>query len=470
MSSASDMDLGLNIKKILKNNLKIDSHIRICSAHQSCLNLLKILSEYESNIGVKVYITIAGKSNALSALVDGNSNKPVIACPPVKDVSMHDIFSSISMPSGIAPLTVLGAENAAISATKIIGLSNPNINELITEYKFNMKAKLHIQDIKCKYEINDYTLLTNKALKDCYDEENIKLSILDSTINNDLIRKGKVRDIFPIDNNSIALVASDRISAFDRNLTTIPYKGIVLHNVSNWWFNETKDLVPNHIIESYNNRTMIVNKCQVIPIEFVMRAYLTGSTSTSIWKNYEKGSRTYCGHELPDNMIKNQKLPEILLTPTTKDEHDELISEKEIIDNGILTQKQWNTCKQYAYDLFNFGQKIAKENGLILVDTKYEFGINNSGNIVLIDELHTPDSSRYWLQYSYNEQMNNSKEPESIDKEIVRKWVRENCGDPYNLENKIEIPDDIRLQLSSKYLQLYELITGKELITGELIN
>ena len=249
-----------------------------------------------------------------------------------------------------------------------------------------------------------------------------------------LVRTGKVRDVYETEDSKFILIASDRISAFDRHLTTIPYKGIVLHKVSKWWFNKTKHLVPNHVIDDGDDRIMKVKKCTVFPIEFVMRSYLTGSTDTSIWKNYEKGCRYYCGHNLPDNMIKNQKLPNILLTPTTKDEHDEIISEKVIIEDKIMTLKQWETCKTYAYSLFQYGQELALKNGLILVDTNYEFGMDEDGKIILVDELHTPDSSRYWFNNSYNERMLKGEEPESIDKEIIRKWIKKVYKNPYDLK------------------------------------
>ena len=292
--------------------------------------------------------------------------------------------------------------------------------------------------------------LKNCVLDTCkLDNKNLKL-----------IKTGKVRDVY-IDNNfNYNLIASDRISAFDRHLTTIPYKGIILHKASRWWFNKTKHIVPNHVLDDSDDRTMIVKNCTVFPIEFVMRSYLTGTTDTSIWKNYEKGCRNYCGHDLPDNMVKNQKLHKNLLTPTTKDEHDELISEQVIIEQNIMTQEQWNICKNYAYKLFEFGQKIASNNGLILVDTKYEFGIDKTGNIILVDELHTPDSSRYWFQKTYEEKMLKKEEPDSIDKEIIRKWVKNKYKDPYDLNIKINIPDELRLELSSKYIQLLMLITG----------
>ncbi len=278
-----------------------------------------------------------------------------------------------------------------------------------------------------------------------------------------LVKTGKVRDVYISDDSNYHLIASDRISAFDRHLTTIPYKGIVLHKTSSWWFNKTKHIVPNHVLDDADERTMKVKSCKVFPIEFVMRSYLTGSTDTSIWKNYEKGCRYYCGHELPDNMIKNEKLHKILLTPTTKDEHDELISEQIIIENNIMTEEQWNTCKEYAYALFEFGQKIASNNGLILVDTKYEFGIDKQGNIILVDELHTPDSSRYWFKNTYEKRMLNKQEPESIDKEIIRKWVKNTYKNPYDLSIDIIIPDELRLELSLKYLQLHNLITGESI-------
>ncbi len=300
--------------------------------------------------------------------------------------------------------------------------------------------------------------LNQESLNNCIFDTS---TLLDTNVK--LIRTGKVRDVYETEDSHIHLAASDRISAFDRHLTTIPYKGFVLHNVSKWWFDKTKHLVPNHVIDDTDERIMKVKKCKVLPIEFVMRSYLTGSTDTSIWKNYEKGCRHYCGHNLPDHMIKNQKLPNILLTPTTKDEHDELISEKVIIEKKLMTLQEWETCKKYAYSLFQIGQEIALKNGLILVDTKYEFGVDDNGKIILVDELHTPDSSRYWFSNSYDERMSKGEEPESIDKEIIRKWIKKTYGNPYDLNIDIHIPDELRLELSMKYLQLYQLITGNKI-------
>jgi phosphoribosylaminoimidazole-succinocarboxamide synthase len=174
---------------------------------------------------------------------------------------------------------------------------------------------------------------------------------------------------------------------------------------SNWWFNLTKDLVPNHLIASPHPNVTICKRCTVFPVEFVVRGYITGSTSTSMWTNYAKGVRNYCGHLLPEDLQKNQKLSHVMLTPTTKDDtHDELISAEEIISSGRMTQQEWETCRDYALKLFEFSQQVALTRGLLLVDTKYEFGRDiETGEILLIDEIQTPDSSRYWLAHSYEE-------------------------------------------------------------------
>ena len=216
---------------------------------------------------------------------------------------------------------------------------------------------------------------------------------------------GKVRDIYTC-KDMILIVTTDRQSAFDRQLATVPCKGQVLNMISLWWFQQSKHIVPNHIISSPHCNITIGKKCTVFPVEFVMRGYITGSTSTSLWTNYNKGVRLYCGHTFPDGLVKNQKLDENKLTPTTKsDEHDELISAEQIVSSALMTQEDWNTCARYAHSLLEFGQQTALKRGLILVDTKYEFGKDENGNIMVIDEIHTPDSSRYWLASSYASRM-----------------------------------------------------------------
>lgn len=271
------------------------------------------------------------------------------------------------------------------------------------------------------------------------------------------INKGKVRDIYEDNNNNqLIIITSDRLSSFNRILTTIPLKGLILNKISTWWFNKTSHIVSNHIIESYD-RTMIVKKTKVFPIEFIMRGYLTGTTNTSIWYNYKNGMRYYCGHNLEDGLKKNQKLYKNLLTPTTKGENDLLISEYEIVEQKIMTQEQFDICCNYSHKLFTYGQNIASKKGLILVDTKYEFGIDENNSIILIDELHTPDSSRYWLEHSYNKKISDNEEPETIDKDFIRRFVNENYNNPY--QDNININNEMRLKTSNKYSQLCEIIT-----------
>ncbi len=451
LGSPKDSEHGNAISSRLQK-YGLDTIIRICSAHKYPERVLEMLYKYNNDDNVPVLVTIAGKSNALSALIDGNVNVPVISCPPLKHETMYDLYSSVSMPTDIAPLLVLKANNAALAVLKLCGLVDKKYKEVVQNIHNANRFKLKISDLQTKY---DQFLVSNKNIP--RDESSLILG--------ELVRKGKIRDIYNLKNMSdyLGMVATDRLSSFDKVLTTIPYKGMVLNKISNWWFNQTSNVVPNHVYSSKYNKLMIVKKCQVFPIEFVVRSYMTGSTQTSIWQNYLKGARNYCGHKIRDGYKKNDKLDEILLTPTTKsDVHDELISEEEILKQGIMTREHWNQCKEYAMELFKYGQELSDKKGLILVDTKYEFGLDKDNNVLLIDEVHTPDSSRFWFKHSYEERTRNNLEPENIDKDIIRKWVKKNYKDPYNTDN-IEIPDDLRYKVSSAYLQLHELITGKEI-------
>ena len=274
-------------------------------------------------------------------------------------------------------------------------------------------------------------------------------------------RKGKVRDTFDL-GNKLILITTDRQSAFDRVLASVPFKGQVLNQVSAFWFENTKDIVKNHVIEVPDPNVTVAKKCSVLPIEFVVRAYITGSTDTSAWMKYSKGERDICGNLLPDGMVKNQKFDKPILTPTTKaEDHDESISAEEIVKRGIIDKDTWQKLENIAFSLFAYGTDVAKEHGLILVDTKYEMGLDEDGEITLIDEIHTPDSSRYWLADSYEERFSQNLEPENIDKEFLRLWFKENC-DPYNDPELPAAPDDLVVELSSRYIKLYEMITGKE--------
>lgn len=271
-------------------------------------------------------------------------------------------------------------------------------------------------------------------------------------------RAGKVRDQYDL-GDKIALITTDRQSAFDRVLASIPFKGQVLNLTSAWWFEKTKNIIPNHVISVPDPNVTLAKKCTVFPIEFVVRGYITGSTSTSLWTVYKNGAREYCGNILPEGLVKNQMLTENMLTPTTKEEHhDRPISPREIISEGWMTQNDWDYCSQKALELFAFGQKKAAENDMILVDTKYEMGRDKDGNIVLIDEIHTPDSSRYWIANSYAERLAAGQEPQNIDKEFLRLWFVDNC-DPYNDKVLPEAPEELVVELSSRYIYLYETIT-----------
>jgi phosphoribosylaminoimidazole-succinocarboxamide synthase len=291
--------------------------------------------------------------------------------------------------------------------------------------------------------------------------ENINFTFTKTGLELSNKRIGKVRDSYLLDDQMV-LISTDRQSAFDRVLAAVPFKGQVLNQVSAYWFELTKDIVPNHLISIPDPNVVIGQKLEIFPVEFVIRGYLTGSTSTSVWTNYNQGHRDYCGNILPDGMNKNQKFDKPLLTPTTKsDEHDELISGKGIVAKGLMTQSEWDYCAEKSLAIFEFAQEKALENGLILVDTKLEFGKDQEGNIVLADEIFTPDSSRYWLADSLQQRLIENLEPENIDKEFLRLWFIDNC-DPYNDKVLPVAPAELIVELSYRYIQLFEMITGQK--------
>lgn len=273
---------------------------------------------------------------------------------------------------------------------------------------------------------------------------------------------GKVRDIYDA-GDYLILVATDRLSAFDRILAAVPFKGQVLNQTSLWWFDKTKHIIPNAVMSAPDPNVTIATKCKVFPVEFVVRGYVTGSTSTSLWTVYEKGLRNYCGNNLPNGLVKNQRLSANILTPTTKaSDHDLPISGEEIVDKGLMSQKDFQDVRERALAIFAFGQQVAADHGLILVDTKYEFGKAPDGSILLIDEVHTPDSSRYWVNATYEERFKKGLEPENIDKEFLRLWFKENC-DPYNDKVLPSAPTELVSELARRYILLHDTITGEEL-------
>ncbi len=272
--------------------------------------------------------------------------------------------------------------------------------------------------------------------------------------------EGKVRDNYTAGGKRY-LVVTDRISAFDRVLGTLPFKGQVLNGLAAWWFDQTKDLVPNHVLDVPDPNVMVGVECEPLEVEMIMRGYITGVTSTSIWTHYAAGSRSFCGHELPEGLKKHQKLPEPLLTPSTKapkGDHDVSASREEILAMGRMTARDFDEAAAYARALFAAGQKHCAERGLILVDTKYEFGKTPDGKIVLIDEIHTPDSSRYWYESTYAERFESGSDPESFDKEYVRRWLK---AEGYSGDGPSPaIPDDVRVEASRRYIEACDQIRG----------
>lgn len=277
--------------------------------------------------------------------------------------------------------------------------------------------------------------------------------------------EGKVRDNYSSPDGKRYIVVSDRISAFDRVLGTLPLKGQVLNWIAAWWFEQTKHIADNHVIGVPDPNVMLAHECELLPVEMVMRAYLTGTTSTSIWVHYERGERSFCGHALPDGMKKHQKLPAPILTPSTKaaqGDHDVSASREEILKLTGMPTEDFDTAARMAAELFAFGQRVCAERGLILVDTKYEFGKTKDGRIVVIDEIHTPDSSRFWYQSTYEERMLAGESPESFDKEYVRRWLKDQgfMGDgPIPT-----IPDDVKVEAVKRYIEAVETITGDEFV------
>ena len=275
-----------------------------------------------------------------------------------------------------------------------------------------------------------------------------------------------MRDIFDA-GDKLILITTDRHSSFDRIIAHIPWKGQVLNQVSAWWFEQTRDIVPNHVLAVPDPNVTVGKKMKMVPVEAVMRGYLTGVTDTSIWTRYSKGERAFGDLTLPDGLKKNTKLPQPVFDPTTKeDTHDRAISTQQMVEEGLITAELLAQVKDTATKLFILGQEIAAKRGLILVDTKYEFGTDESGALVLIDEIHTPDSSRYWQIEGYEESLATGSEPKSFDKEFLRLWFKENC-DPYKDATLPDGPEELVEELSRRYIQMYEQITGGTFIPGE---
>jgi phosphoribosylaminoimidazole-succinocarboxamide synthase len=276
--------------------------------------------------------------------------------------------------------------------------------------------------------------------------------------------EGKVRDNYTSGRRRY-IVVTDRISAFDRVLGTIPFKGQVLNRLAAWWFDRTKAIAKNHVVRMPDPNVLECVECAPIRVEMVMRAYATGTTSTSLWTHYERGVRVFCGHRLPEGLKKHQKLPEPILTPTTKapkGEHDVSGSREEILATGQVTAEDFDAAAVLAAKLFAAGQRMCTERGLILVDTKYEFGRDADGEVVVIDEIHTPDSSRFWRIATYDERFHAGQNPDPLDKDFVRRWY---LSQGYAGDGEAPpMPDDVRIGAAERYIEAYQQITGEPFV------
>ena len=273
--------------------------------------------------------------------------------------------------------------------------------------------------------------------------------------------RGKVRDNYDLPDGRRILITTDRLSAFDQILTAIPLKGQVLTQTARFWFETTRDLCRNHVLEYPDPNVVVCQRLKIMPVEIVVRDYMAGTTATSIWSMYKQGTREMYGHRFPDGLRENQKLSETIITPTTKavdGAHDTPLTTEDIVGQKLLTAAQWERASALALALFARGREVARHHGLILVDTKYEFGFDARGDIVLADEIHTPDSSRYWFLESYERRFAAGERPESFDKDFVRTWVTARC-DPYK-DPVPPIPRDVVLQAARIYVDVFERITG----------
>lgn len=282
----------------------------------------------------------------------------------------------------------------------------------------------------------------------------------------ELLFRGKVRDAFRAPSGHRVLVTTDRVSAFDQVLGTIPFKGQVLNELTAWWLRKTADLVDNHLVSVPDPNVMVCLEARPLPVEVIVRGYITGVTSTSLWTLYARGVERPYGLDLPPNLEKNDPLPRPVITPTTKaaaGQHDERLTCAEVVSRGLVDAALWERVSSAALGLFARGQRVARRRGLILVDTKYEFGLVGD-RLVLIDEVHTPDSSRYWIAESYARSRDSGEAPEHFDKELLRQWLTEQG---YRGDGPFPgIPDDVKVRLAAHYVAVYERLTGLPFTPG----
>jgi len=437
----------------IKHSRKVNEEEEIIQSAKALTNILK--SEFAVS---DVRLRAIAKGCIHEGLISTTDPQTVFAVLGDDDIAGTVEYIEMNSASPVlSAKTGDELETFGLRIAKSVGLYDAYVLERIKRYLERRRQSILVSDIQLRTRSPRYL--------DRISSSNNTISGAKISLDDIPKRSGKVRDSFDL-GDRLALVTTDRQSGFDRILALVPYKGAVLNLTSAYWFEATKGIIPNHLLGCPHPNVSLVKKCTPFPVEFVVRAYMTGSTNTSIWKNYLNGVRNYCGHNLPEGLVKNQKLPQILLTPTTKEEtHDRPISGEEIVSTNLMSESDYKVCAEAALALFSYGQRIASQHGLILVDTKYEMGKDHRGNILLIDEIHTPDSSRYWIASSYESRMASTQEPENIDKEFLRLWFAKHC-DPYKDDVLPHAPKDLVVELSRRYISLYEMITLKEFEFG----
>ncbi len=452
MGSDSDFPIMKEACEALKS-FGVPYEVTVLSAHRTPERAFTFAKESQDR-GIKVIIAAAGGAAHLAGVMAGLCTLPVIGVPILTKTlgGADSLYSTAQMPPGVPVATVAinGALNAGILAVQILATADEALQKKLKDYKKSLEKKVNAK-AKNIEETDKIVRAIPHVLK------SIDVPGLGKK------SQGKVRDIY-FKNDKRILITTDRQSAFDVILGHIPFKGAVLNRLSEFWFKQTKHIVQNHMISVPDDNVMITHNCKPTSVEMIVRGYMTGVTKTSIWYSYEKGERTIYGLKFPEGLKKNQKLPKPVLTPTTHPEvgsglHDERLTREQIIDNKIIDEKIYKQMEKAALDLFDFGSKWCKKHGLILVDTKYEFGIKN-GKLMLIDEIHTPDSSRFWIADTYEERINNGQEPENFDKEFLRlRYANElnyrGDGAPPKM------PEDLIIDLAKRYIQVYEKITGE---------
>ncbi len=382
---------------------------------------------------------------------------------------LHQVLTLKSLGLSLARITQLfGGREADLPA--LLALQEDVLTARITDLR---RARKSVQAARAKVarearlSLEDLIDLIKETTMSAVDETRLAASahqVLAEAIDPRLpgLYRGKVRDNYDLPDGRRILVASDRLSAFDRVLCCIPFKGQVLNGVARWAFEHTADICPNHVLDYPDPNIVVGRRLKILPVEIVVRGYLAGATSTSILTMYRAGHRQIYGQRLPDGLADNQALETPIITPTSKavdGAHDEPLTADEILERGLVGETQWRQVSETALALFARGQALAAERGLILADTKYEFGVDAEGTIRLADEIHTPDSSRYWRADSYPQRLAAGERPDSFDKDVIRAWVAARC-DPYK-DDIPEIPPELIWKTALTYVEACERITGR---------